>query len=45
MEERKEEIQFVFSGTVSEIPANVTFGCDEECVGGSASRRAMRETN
>jgi hypothetical protein len=42
---RKEDIQFVHGGKGEKMDANISFGCGDECVGGTASRKAMQETN
>ncbi len=45
MEIRKEDIQFVYGGKSEKVEGNISFGCADECVGGTASRKAMQETN
>jgi hypothetical protein len=45
MEIRKEDIQFVHGGKGEKMDASISFGCSDECVGGTASRKAMQETN
>ncbi len=45
MEIKKEDIKFVHGGKGEKMDANISFGCGDECVGGTASRKAMQETN